>query len=152
MGKMQPNFSWQKYQDDAQDRANQFQYQLQQMHIVAANSVNATIDDISYWTQERPTGETWIGGQQIYTKTLTGTIVGAAITPYAIGATIKTLVSITGTFQDAVPFTIDANPLPYLNSAGNTVGIWASNTQVFIDANDPTFDGYTFYITLKYLK
>jgi hypothetical protein len=150
MTKLQPNFSWQKYLDEPKDQAEQFQKQLQTMHINTANAVNATIDDISYFLKPRPTGETWIDGFQIQTVTVTGTIVGTAITSYPIGATILNLVDITGIMQDTIPITAQANPLPFLNTAGNNVGIWATPTTVVIDATDGTWDGYTFYITLKY--
>ena len=43
--KLQPNFSWQKYEGKPEDQKQQFQYQLQTQHIVVANSVNGTIDD-----------------------------------------------------------------------------------------------------------
>ncbi len=150
MTKLQPNFSFQKYLDNPQDQAEQFQKQLQTQHLSTSNAVNATIDDMSYFLKIRPTGETWVDGYQIYTLTITGTIVGTAITPYPIGATIRNLVSISGVMQDTVPITATANPLPFLNTAGNNVGIWATTTDVVIDATDATWAGYTFYVTLKY--
>lgn len=150
--KLQPNFSWQKYLDNEQDSGDQFQFQLQEQHKLAANAINATIDDISYWTDEKPTGETWIDLKQIFTKTLTGTIVGTAVTTYPLGSTISTLVSMTGTMQDTVPMTSMGMPLPFINNAGQDVGIFTSPTVVSVDAFDNTWAGYTFYITLKYTK
>lgn len=150
MSKLAPNFSWQKYQEDAKDAQQQFQYQLQRMYIDIANCTNATIDDISYFEAQRPTGETWVDGFQIYTKTITGTITGTAITTYPLDTTILNLVAISGVMQDTVPITAQANPLPFLNTAGNNVGIWATPSTVVIDAADGTWDGYTFFITVKY--
>jgi hypothetical protein len=149
MTKLQPSFSFQKYLDNPQDQAEQFQRQLQSMHLNTSNAVNATIDDMSYFLQNRPTGETWIDGYQIQTVTITGTI-AAGPNSYSIGATILNLVSISGVMQDTVPITAQANPLPFVNAAGNNVGIWATPTTVVIDPFDATWVGYTFYITLKY--
>ena len=78
--KLQPNFSWQKYEGQPEQQREQFQYQLQSQHIQVANSVNTTIDDESYWTRERMTAFTWIDGSAIWTKTITGTIVAGVST------------------------------------------------------------------------
>jgi hypothetical protein len=150
--KLQPNFSWQKYLDNEEDSKDQFQFQLQSQHKLVANAINATIDDISYWTIEKPTGETWIDQNQIFTKTLTGIIVGSIATPYPIGSTMLNLVSMTGIMQDTVPMTSMGMPLPFINSSNQNVGIYTSPTTVTVDAFDGTWTGYTFYITLKYTK
>lgn len=150
--KLQPNYSWQKYEGEEEDQKNQFQYQLQNQHIQVANTVNTTIDDMSYWTRERATSETWIDERQIYTKTLTGTIVGTAATPYPIGATIRTLVSLTGTAQDTVPMTAIGLTLPFINAAGDDIGLSTDLTNVIVDAFNAMWAGYTFYVTIKYTK
>lgn len=158
MGKLQPNWSWQKYEKENQDREEQFQYQLQSMHIVTANSVNSTIDDISYWSRERPTAFTWIDGKQIYTKTISGVIVGTAVTPYNTGITgIDTMISITGAAQSANPLSGDALPLPFLDptTLADSIGVFVNyTTQAVLNLRVPsaTWNGYLFNITLQYTK
>jgi len=150
--KLQPNYSYQKYEAEEMDEKTQFQNQLQTEHIQVANAINATIDDSSYWTRERQTAFTWVDGSPIYTRTLTGLIVGSADTSHDLGVTMKTLVSLTGTAQDTVPMTAMGITLPYINAAGNDVGLYATPTTVHINAFDGTWNGYTFYITVKYTK
>ena len=162
MGKLQPNFSWQKYEGEPEDQREQFQYQLQSQHIQVSNSVNATIDDESFWTKERPTAFTWINGKQIYTKTITGVIVGTAATPYATSITGLTgLVRIEGIMQNTGTLT-DAEPLPYLDptSLAAGVGVYVqiaivSGLQVvtlYINAGNNDFSGYSFAVTIEYTK
>ena len=152
MTKLQPNFSFQKYQSDSEDDKKQFVYQLMQQHILVANAINATIDDASYWTTERATGDTWIDGAQIYTKTLTGVIIGSTQTAYPIGATIYSLASLIGTAQDAVPMAIQGLTLPYINTNGNDIGLYTDTTNIYVNAFDNTWAGYIFFVTIKYTK
>jgi hypothetical protein len=154
VGKLQPNFSFQKYEGKAEDREEQFQYQLQTQHILVANSVNSTIDDISYWTTERPTSETWTGGQQIYEKTIQGQIVGTATTSFATGIVgLRTLVSLTGVAQDAATLGTGI-PLPYIDpgTLANGVGIYLSGANLVVKAANGTWDTYYFSVTIKYTK
>jgi hypothetical protein len=150
MGKLQPVFSWQKYEGKPEEQTEQFQYQLQRQHIITANSINTTIDDLTYFTTARVTGFAWINGHPIWTKTLTGTIVGSAITAYPIGVMISSLVSLSGTAQNSIPMTTRGLPLPFINTAGNNIGIYSDTVNVYVDAADGTWNGYTFYITIKY--
>src|SRR5689334_20582789 len=85
--KLQPNFSWQKYEGEPEDQRQQFQYQLQNQHIQVANSVNATIDDESFFTRERMTSFTWTDGKAIWKKTISGTIAAPGLTTVAHGIT-----------------------------------------------------------------
>ena len=154
MGKLQPNFSWQKYEGEPEDQREQFQYQLQNQHIQVSNSVNATIDDESFWIRERATSFTWINGKQLYTKTITGTVTGTADTAYATGVTgITQVVRVEGIMQNPGAYT-DAEPLPYLDptslSAG--VGLYMQGTDLHINAGNNDFSGYSFAVTIEYTK
>lgn len=154
MGKLQPNFSWQKYEGKPEDQKTQFQYQLQSQHIQVANSVNTVIDDESFWNTERQTSFIWIDSKAIWTKTITGTVVGTADTAYPLGVTgILQVISIQGAMQNAGAFT-DAEPLPYLDptalAAG--VGIYVQGTDLHINAGNGDFNGYGFAVTIEYTK
>jgi hypothetical protein len=154
MPKVQPNFSWQKYEGEQQDRENQFQHQLQQEHITVANAINTTIDDLSYFTTERVTGFLWVNNAPIYTKTIQGVIVGTADTAFPTGITgLVTLVSLTGTAQDAATLTVGI-PLPYLDpgTLANGVGIYLSGTDLHVKAGNNTRNNYFFSVTLMYTK
>lgn len=156
MGKLQPNFSWQKYEGEPEDQREQFQYQLQSQHIQVANSVNTTIDDESYWTRERPTAFTWIDGRQIYTKTISGTITTApGNTQVAHGITgMRNVVAIHGTVQNTIPLSTFAFPLPYLDPAtlANGIGVYIDPTNVNITTGNATWLNYLFYVTIEYTK
>lgn len=154
MGKLQPNFSWQKYEGEPEDQKEQFQYQLQQEHVLVSNAVNTTIDDLSYWTRERATSETWVGGQQIYEKTIQGQIVGTASTSFSTGIFgLVTLVSIIGVAQDAATLGTGI-PLPYIDpvTLANGVGISLVGTNLVVNAANGTWNNYFFSVTLKYTK
>lgn len=150
--KLQPNFSWQKYERKPEDQKEQFQYQLQTQHILVANSINTTIDDASYFTRERQTAFTWIDNRPIYTKSFTGTITGSAVTAYPIGSTICSLISIEGTAQNANPVSNFAIPIPFINNSGDNIGVFCDATNFYIDAFNGVWSNYQFFITLKYTK
>lgn len=153
--KLQTNFAWQKYEGEPEDQKNEFQYQLQSQHIQVSNSVNATIDDASFFTRERQTAFTWIDNKPIWTKTITGVIVGTATTAYPHGITgINKVVKLEGTAQDAQPLSAFALPLPYLDPTTllNSLGLFMSPTAVFINAGNGTFNGYLFSVTIYYTK
>jgi len=154
MPKVQPNFSWQKYEGTPQNREDQFQHQLQQEHIVVANAINTTIDDLSSFLTERVTGFLWVNNAPIYTKTIQGVIVGTADTAFPTGITgLVTLVSLTGTAQDASPMGTGI-PLPYVdpNTALSGVGIYMMGTDLHVNAGNADWDGYLFSVTLRYTK
>lgn len=154
MPKVQPNFSWQKYEGDNQNREDQFQKQLQQEHITVANAINTTIDDLSFFTTERVTGFLWVNNAPIYTKTIQGVIVGTADTAYPTGITgLVTLVSIEGTAQDTSPMGVGI-PLPYVDpgTLANGVGIYMSGTDLHVKAGNNTRNNYSFSVTLRYTK
>jgi hypothetical protein len=156
MGKLQPNFSWQKYEGKEEDQKEQFQYQLQTQHIVVANSVNATIDDESYFTRERMTSFTWTDGRAIWSKTLTGTI-SAAPGDNAVNhgiSGIRTVVRLEGTAQDATPLAAFALPLGYVDptTPADGLGLFATPTQVVVRAGSATWANYAFAVTIYYTK
>lgn len=155
--KLQPNFSWQKYEGQPEQQREQFQYQLQSQHIQVANSVNTTIDDESYWTRERMTAFTWIDGSAIWTKTITGTIVAGVSTTssYPHGITgIAKVVGIDGFAQDTIPFGSTGIPIPYVNAivASLNIGIYINATNVNLTTNSAGFNGYSFSVTIYYTK
>lgn len=150
MAKLQPNFSWQAFQADTQER--QFQYQLQKEHILVANAINATIDDASFLSKQRQTSDTWIDGKLIYKKTISGIIVGTATTAYPHGIEgIDSIVRFEGSAQDAKPSTVMI-PLPYVNPnvLAAQVGMYVDQTNLNIITGNATFNGYTFNVTLYY--
>lgn len=152
--KLQPNFSWQKYEGTPENQAQQFQYQLQSQHIQVANSVNATIDDASFFTRERQTAFTWIDGRPIYTKTFTGTITGTSNNATNHGITgLRRLIRAYGTAQDAEPITVDAIPLDHADSIANDI-LWirVTPTQYEINAANNTWNGYLYSLTLEYTR
>ncbi len=155
MGKIQPNFSFQKYEGKPEDQKEQFQHQLQQQHIVVSNSVNTTIDDLSYWTRERPTAFTWVDGRQVYTQTFVGTLIapGDNATPHNIVGLNK-VISITGEIQDAIPLAIVALPLPWVDvsSFANCVSAFCDTVNYYIVSNNGLRNGYKYSLTLTYTK
>lgn len=153
--KLQPNFSWQKYEGKPEDQKEQFQYQLQSQHIQVANSVNATIDDESYWTRQRQTAFTWIDSKPIWTKTITGVIVGTAITSYPHGITnIDKVVHLEGSAQDALPMATFALPLPHISPTVllNSIGVFADPVNINLNVGNNAFAGYVFSATIYYTK
>jgi hypothetical protein len=156
MGKLQPNWSWQKYEADAQDNKDQFQYQLQAMHIATANTTNATIDDASFFTRERQTSFTWIDGKPIYTKTFSLTLSVAGNNPITTAITgINQVIRLYGMAQDATPLSTFALPLPYPDGAvfANQMALYATPTQIFVvlNAGSPWVN-YVAWVTIEYTK
>jgi hypothetical protein len=165
MGKLQPNYSWQKYEGKSEDQKEQFQYQLQGQHIVVANSINQTIDDLSYWLRERPVAFTWINlnntrenGRQIYTQTFQ-----ALVSAFPIAHNIKSnsgaalqlnLVRAYGVCQDTIPMTAAGFPIPNINpnnlAAG--MGLVVTPTQIALVTAGGAFSTYTATVTIEYTK
>lgn len=153
MGKLQPYFVWQKYQGKPEDSAEQFQYQLQQEHILTANAVNTGIDDLSYWERERPTSFTWITNKQIFTQTYQGLVSSFPIA-HNINTGILNIVGITGVVQDTMPLTSRAYPVPYTDptTLANGIGVYVTATQIVLVTSGGTYNSYTATITLQYTK
>lgn len=156
MAKLQPNFSWQKYEGKEEDQKQQFQYQLQSQHIQVANSVNATIDDESFFSRERQTAFTWLDGRVIYTKTITGTIaVAPGVNPVPHGIPlIRTLVRLYGTAQNGTPLSAFGFPLPYVDpvTPANGIGLFIDTANVYVTTGNASWLNYIFHVTIEYTK
>lgn len=156
MTKLQTNFSFQSFQLDTDDSKRQFVYQLQTLFTNVSNATNATIDDMSYWSRERATGETWIDGSQIYTKTISGVITGNT-TAVAHGITgIQSFVELVGTLTSGSPISGTANftlPIPNASTSDPlNIYLQADATNVTVELNAATYPSFSFYVTLKYTK
>lgn len=154
--KLQTNYSWQKYEGKPEDQKEQFQYQLQQQHIQVSNSVNATIDDESYFTRERMTAFTWTDSRPIWRKTISGTMAaGPSTNATAHGITgIRKVVDLQGTVQNAEPLAGNAVSLSYVDGATplNSLGLIADTANIYVNSYNGTFDGYLFSVTIYYTK
>lgn len=160
MTKMQVMFSFQKYAskkdpDDLYLQKDQFALELQQLYVQASNAVNATIDDASYFTAERSTGETWINGAQLFTKTIdVGTLPNAGSTTTAHGITGEvTIVSLQGIAQQTgFPASGDAIPLPFPDVTGAAnVELSMDKTNIILDTGG-NYSAYKGFVTVKYTK
>lgn len=152
--KLAPNFQWQKYEGTEENQKYQFQFQLQKQYDQISNAVNTTVDDISYWLKERPTGLTWKDGTQIFTQTYTGTLgAGANTIPHGIVG-LSTLIEANGTTQDAVTMAISGIPLPYIDptTLANGIGLLVTPTNIVITLANGTWVGYIYNVNLKYTK
>lgn len=160
MGKLQPNFSWQKYEGKPEDWEEQFQYQLQNQHIQVSNSVNATIDDESFFTRERQTSFTWVNSKPIFTKTLAtvswtgvGTVntIPMGITGYT---TSFQIVGITGWIADGTATASNTYTLPYVDAvtAANSIGIARNGTNIVLTSGGTNYSAWSGYITIYYIK
>jgi hypothetical protein len=153
MAKLQPNFSWQKYQNEEQDEKEQFQYQLQQQHILVANSMNTTIDDLSYFNKERQTSIVWVTNVYLWTITVPTVM-------WTVGNTVNSItVPISGNFtvvdmQCVLNFGQISVMVPNLNFADTTqnLSIIRNGTNVTITSNGYNYSSYSGYVTLYYTK
>lgn len=157
MGKLQPNFSWQKYEGTPEVQREQFQYQLQQQHIQVSNSVNANIDDLSYWTRERQTSFTWVNNNAIWTKTI-------ATSSWAMVGTVNTIpLGITGNFtiidmvcciSDGTLSSSTTLLLPHLDVAvaANQISIIRTGTNVILTSGGTDYSAYSGYVTVYFIK
>ncbi len=155
--KLQPNFSWQKYEGQPEDQKQQFQYQLQNQHIQVSNSVNATIDDESFWTRERMTAFTWVNGKAIWTKTLATQPWTAVGTINTIPLGIKgdfTVINIVCCISDGTLSTSNTLLLPNLDVAvaANNVSITRTGTNIIITSGGTDRSAYSGYVTVYFIK
>lgn len=153
--KLPPNFSWQKYQNAEQDSKEQFQFQLQQMYILIANTANSTIDDASFFTRERQTSDTWVDGKAIWQ-------VSVATGALNAGTTAVTL-PITGNFSvkriqccvsDGTLSTSNTLNLPHIDTAvaANEISIQRNGLTVNITSGGTNRAAYSGYVTVWYTK
>ena len=154
--KLQPNFSWQSYQGkDAKEEKKQLYFQLQQQHILAANAINTTIDDLSAFTTERQTSFIWIDNSLIYTKTFQFPLSIAGANPINHGiVNIATLIKASGSAQDTIPLTALAVPIPYVDVVftANQIQLRVTSTQIIVTLGNATWQNYIASITLEYTK
>lgn len=155
--KLQPNFSWQKYEGKPEDQKEQFQYQLQNQHIQVANTTNSTIDDLSFFARERQTSFTWVDGRPIWTKTL------ATVAWTAVG-TINTIPTrITGNFTviDLVCCISNGSLsssttllLPNLDTASATaeISIKRVGTNIILTSGGDDYSAFSGYVTVYFIK
>lgn len=78
--KLQPVFSWQKYEGEPETQNEQFQYQLQTQHGLVANSVNGTVDDLGFYLKEYQTSFIWVTGLAIWKATVPVVWAGGGLT------------------------------------------------------------------------
>lgn len=155
--KLQPNFSWQKYEGKEEDQKSQFQFQLQQQHIQVANSVNATIDDCSFFDRERPTGFTWVDGKQIYSKSIKvvwDPLSGGTSSTNPLGITGNfTIVKMSCCISNGTLSSSNTLMLPHIDPGVpvNEVAIVRVGTNVVLGAGVDR-SAYTGYITVYYTK
>lgn len=157
MGKLQPNFSWQKYEGKEEDQKEQFQYQLQQEHIVVANSVNATISDLSFFTTERQTSFAWVDGKYIFKKSI-------PLSAWTSAGTINTIpLGIAGNFAvinwicwisngTLSSSTTLLMPNVDVATAANEISIARNGTNVVLTSGGTDYSSYTGYLTVYYTK
>lgn len=157
MSKLQPNFSWQKYEGKPEDQKEQFQYQLQSQHILVSNSINATIDDESFFTRERQTSFTWVNNKPIYTKTIaTSAWTGGGITntiPLGITGNF-TIIDIVCCISDGALSSSNTLLLPNVDTAvaANEISIARTGTNIVLTSGGTNRAAYSGYVTVYYIK
>ena len=156
--KLQPNFSWQKYEGKPENQKEQFQYQLQTQHILVANSINTTIDDLSFFTRERVTGFSWVNQQPIWTKTLATAAWGGGGTtntiPLGITAANFTIIKIEGCISNGNLPTSNTLVLPNLDVAlaANEISITRTGANIVLTSGGTNYSTYSGYITVYFVK
>lgn len=157
MAKLQPNFSWQKYEGKPEDQKEQFQYQLQKQHLLVSNSVNSTIEDESFFTHERETSFVWVNNTKIWTKTL------ATVAWTAVGTVNTIPLGITGNFtvinmvcciSNGALSTSTTLLLPNINiaAAANNVSIIRNGTNIILTSGGTDYSAYSGYVTVYFVK
>lgn len=158
MSRLQPNFPWQKYDDEnsSQDEDEQFQYQQQRQFTTIANAINTTIDQLSYSTNEVPTPFTWIDGSQIFKKSLLIAALPAGPTTIATGITDAkfTVVYMQACVSNGdLSSSITLN-LPHLDVAvaANEISIVRNGTDIVITTGGTNYSAYSGYVQIFYIK
>ena len=158
MSKLQPNFSWQKYEGRPEDYKEQFQYQLQSQHILVSNAINSTVDDLSFWTRERQTGFTWINSSKpLWTKSI-------ATSAWTGVGTVNTIpLGITGDFtvfnmvcciSDGSLSSSTTLMIPHVDVAvaANEISIVRSGTNVILTSGGTDYSAFSGYLTVYFIK
>lgn len=155
--KLQPNFSWQKYEGKPEDQREQFQYQLMQQHVVVANSVNATIDDESFFLRERQTAFSWVNNKPIWTKTLptVAWTAGGTINTIPLGINGNfTVIDIVCCISNGDLSTSNTLLLPNLDVAvsANEISIKRVATNIILTSGGTNYSTYSGYVTVYFIK
>lgn len=154
--KLQPNFSYQAFQGKPEDEKEQFLFQMQREHIVVANSINSTIDDLTFFTRERITSFLWVNNQPIWTKTI-------ATSAWAAGTVNTIPLGITGDFtvidmvcciSDGTLSSSNTLLLPHLDVAvaANSVSIVRNGTNIILTSGGTNRSAYSGYVTVYFIK
>lgn len=184
MSKLQPNFSF-KYTDtptttgykersgivsgppqnesqsgkntvETMQGANRFQYEMGMEHILVSNSINATIDDASYFARERQTSFTWITGAAIFTVTLSTGALPAAAGSISIPTGIDgnfTVIELKGAVSNGSVSSSFTLPLPYLDVVpANDISISRQGTNIVITGGGTNYSTYSGYVTVYFIK
>lgn len=161
MGKVQPNFSWQKYEGSEEDQKEQFQYQLQQMYILLSNAINGTVNDESFFLFERQDDYFWISGKRIWTITLPttawtagGTVNTIPLTIVPLTNNLLTIIKMEGVLSNGATFTSNTLPLPYLDVtvAANSIQLERVSGNIVLTSGGTDYSAYSGYITVYYTK
>lgn len=155
--KLQPNFSYQKYESKQEDAAEQFQHQLMREHILIANSINATIDDISFWLTERQTSLAWVDGRRIWTVSVPLAAWGGGGTTNAVTLPIAgnfTVIDMRCAISDGALAASNSLTIPHVDVAvaANEIMIVRNGTTVNITSGGTNYSTYTGYVTVYYVK
>jgi len=155
--KLQPNFSWQKYEGQPEDQKQQFQYQLQNQHIQVSNAVNATIDDLSFFTRERQTAFTWVNNKPILTKTLPTSSWVAVGTLNAIPLGISgdfTVIDMVCCISNGTVSASDTLLLPHIDGLvlANSLAIVRNGTTVNLISAGADRSAFSGYLTVYYIR
>ena len=157
MSKLQPNFSWQKYEGTEETQKEQFQYQLQSQHILVSNAVNATIDDESFFTRERQTSFTWVNNRPIWTKSLptsAWTMVGTINTiPLGIAGNF-TVIDMVCCLSNGTLSSSDTVLLPHVDVtvAANEISIVRNGTNIVITTGGTDYSAFSGYVSVYFVK
>lgn len=162
MTKLQPNYSWQKYEGKPEDELEQFQKRLQSNHIIIANAINTTIDDLCYWQRERLTAFTWVDQTPIYTQTYPtvawtagGTVnvipLGITFDPPLTGFVIR---EINATISDGTLATSNTISLPHIDPSvlANSISIVRNGQNIVITSGGTNYSAFSGFVTIYYTK
>jgi hypothetical protein len=156
MAKIQTNFSWQKYDGNEKDQQEQFQYQLQNQFIQISNSINATIDDESFFTRERQTSFLWVNQLPIWKVTVpivSWTVGGTVnVIPLPIKLAVNqnfTIINMTGFISNGTTTLV----LPNVGvTATDGINMAQTGLNVTLTSGGTDYSAYSGYITVYYYK
>lgn len=162
MAKLSPTFAYMtktptSADQKPEDMRLEFQSQLGQEHINVANAINATIDDISFFTTERQTSYYWVTGKPIFTKTIPTSAWTAGGTVNTIPLNISLAAGQTLTIINIV-CTISNGTITLLMPnvdvavAANEISIVRNGTNIVLTSGGTNYSAYSGYVTVYYTK